>query len=122
LGTFQEKIAPVDARLAGWAARVRTFGVAAPVRRPSVVSGQHIKGSRREERGWTIFDKRYRSGEEFDDQLGFALRHEYLDLLILKRLFETVPQEYRRPIRAPRPDQCSPYRNGITSQARSIPC
>jgi hypothetical protein len=93
VGTFQEKTVPTDTRLAGWAALVRTFGVAAPVRRPSAVSGQHIKGSRREEGSWTIFDKRYWSGEEFGDQLRFALRHEDLDLLILKRLFEAVPQD-----------------------------
>jgi hypothetical protein len=93
LPTFQEKTVPADTRLAGLAALVRTFGVPAPVRRPSAVSGKHIKASRREEGGWTVFDKRYWPGEEFGDQLGFALRHEDLDLLILKRLFEAVPQD-----------------------------
>jgi hypothetical protein len=91
--TFQDKTVPADARLAGWAALVQTFGVQAPVRRPSTVSGQHVKASRREERGWNIFDKRYWPGESFGDQLGFALRHEDLDLLVLKRLFEAVPPD-----------------------------
>ena len=91
--TFQEKTAPADTRLAGWAALVQTFGVQAPVRRPSAVSRQHVKASRREERGWNIFDKRYWPGESFGDQLGFALRHDDLDLLILKRLFEAVPPD-----------------------------
>jgi len=88
--TFQEKTVPTDARLAGWAALVRAFGVQAPVRRPSAVSEQHVKASRREERGWNVFDKRYWPGDSFGDQLGFALRHENLDLLVLKRLFEAV--------------------------------
>jgi hypothetical protein len=91
--TFQEKTVPADARLAGWAALVQTFGVQAPVRRPSAVSGQHVKASRRGEGGWNVFDKRYWPGESFGDQLGFALRHENLDLLVLKRLFESVPQD-----------------------------
>ena len=91
--TFQEKTVPTDTRLAGWAALVQTFGVRAPVRRPSTVSGQHVKASRREEGGWNIFDKRYWPGESFGDQLGFALRHEDLDLLVLKRLFEAVPPD-----------------------------
>ena len=91
--TFQEKTVPTDTRLAGWAALVQTFGVQAPVRRPSAVSEQHVKASRREERGWNVFDKRYWPGESFGDQLGFALRHEDLDLLVLKRLFEAVPQD-----------------------------
>ena len=91
--TFQEKTLPADTRLAGWAALVQTFGILAPVRRPSAVSGQHVKASRREERGWNVFDKRYWPGESFGDQLGFALRHEDLDLLVLKRLFEAVPRD-----------------------------
>jgi Fic/DOC family len=91
--TFQEKTVPADTRLAGWAALVQTFGILAPVRRPSAVSGQHVKASRREERGWNVFDKRYWPGESFGDQLGFALRHEDLDLLVLKRLFEAVPPD-----------------------------
>jgi hypothetical protein len=93
VGTFQEKKVPADTRLAGWASLVHTFGLRAPVRRPSVVSGQHVKASRREEGGWTVFDKRYWPGETFGDQLGFALRHEDLDLLVLKRLFEAVPAD-----------------------------
>jgi Fic/DOC family len=90
--TFQEKTVPADTKLAGWAALVQRFGVQAPVRRPSAVSEQHVKASRREERGWNVFDKRYWPGESFGEQLGFALRHEDIDLLVLKRLFEAVPQ------------------------------
>ena len=90
---FQEKTVPSGTRLAGCAALVQRFGVLAPVRRPSVVSEQHVKASRREERGWIVFDKRYWPGESFSDHLGFALRREDLDLLVLKRLFQTVPQE-----------------------------
>ncbi len=92
-GTFQEKTVPPDTRLAGWAFLVHTFGVRAPIRRPSAVSGQHVKASRREEEGWTVFDKRYWPGETFGDQLSFALRHEDVDLLVLKRLFEAVPAD-----------------------------
>ena len=93
VGTFQEETVPADARLAGWAALAQKFGVKAPVRRPSAVSGQHVKASRRGEGGWNVFDKRYWPGESFGDQLGFALRHENIDLLVLKRLFEAAPQD-----------------------------
>ena len=47
-GTFQEKTVPAEARLAGWAWLVQSFGVRAPVRRPSAVSDQHVKASSRE--------------------------------------------------------------------------
>lgn len=92
-GILQEKTVPAATRLAGWANLFQTFGITAPVRRPSVVSGQHLKGSRREEGGWKVFDKRYWPGETFGGQMGFALRHEDLHLLVLKRLFQSVPQD-----------------------------
>jgi hypothetical protein len=40
-----------------------------------------------------LFDKRCWPGESFGDQFEFALRHDELDLLVLKRLFEAVPQD-----------------------------
>ena len=93
VGTFQEKTVPAEARLAGWAWLVHRLGVQAPVRCSSVVSDQHVKASFRKEGGWTIYDKRYWPGDGFGDHLGFALRHENLDLLVLKRLYDAVPQD-----------------------------
>jgi hypothetical protein len=92
-GTFQEKTVPAEARLAGWAWLVHSFGVRAPVRRLSAVSDQHVKASSREAGDWMIYDKRYWPGDSFGDHLGFALRHENLDLLVLKRIFDAVPQD-----------------------------
>jgi hypothetical protein len=89
---FQEKSLPDGTRLVGWAALVQALALAAPVRKPSCASGQHVRGSRREEAAWTVFDKRYWPGDSFADHLTFALRHEDIDLLILKRAFEAVPE------------------------------
>jgi Fic/DOC family len=90
---FQEKTIPQDTKLAGWAGLVRGLTLqAGPVRRPSCVSEQHIGGSQREEGSWNVFDKRYWPGDTFADHLTFALRHENIDFLILKRVFEAVPQ------------------------------
>src|SRR6266542_5769926 len=86
------KLGAAPTRLAGWAALVHGLGIAAPVRRPNCVSEQYVSGSRRQEGPWTVFDKRYWPGENFADHLTFALRHEDVDLLILKRAFEAVPQ------------------------------
>jgi hypothetical protein len=92
LPVFQEKSVPAEARLAGWAALVHKLDIQAPVRWPSCVSEQHVRGSQREEGVWTVFDKRYWPGDTFTDHLGFALRHEKMDLLILKRIFDATPQ------------------------------
>jgi hypothetical protein len=89
---FQEKTVPQDAKLAGWAALVQDLALRVPVRRSSCVSEQHVGGSRRDEGAWTVFDKRYWPGDTLADQLTFALRHEDIDLLILKRVFEAMPR------------------------------
>ena len=39
-----------------------------------------------------MFDKRYWPGDTLSDHLRFSLRHEDIDLLVLKRIFEAVPQ------------------------------
>ena len=92
IAVFQEKTVPNGTRLAGWAALVHALPIPGPVRRPSCVSEQHVRGSHREEGAWAVFDKRYWPGDDFADHLSFALRHEDIDLLILKRVFEAVPQ------------------------------
>ena len=89
--TFQESLLPNEARLAGWAALVQALSIQAPVRRPSCVSERHVRGSQRDEGIWRVFDKRYWPGDEIADHVTFALRHEDLDLLILKRAFDAMP-------------------------------
>ncbi|NOX27256.1 MAG: cell filamentation protein Fic [Gammaproteobacteria bacterium] len=89
---FQGRLVPTGTQLAGWAALVQALGLHAPVRQPSCVSEKHVRGSQREEVGFRIFDKRYQPGDQFIDHLTFALRHESIDLLILKRVFEAVPK------------------------------
>lgn len=91
--TFQDRLVPKGARLAGWAALVHGLRIQAPVRVPSAVAKGHIKGSHRLEDGWAIYDKRYWPGKSVTDHLSFALRHEELDLLVLKRAFDAMPPE-----------------------------
>ena len=88
---FQEKTVPGDSRLVGWSALVRALEIQAPIRRPCAVSEQHVRGSRKNDGDWIVFDKRYWPGEDLGSHLKFALRYENIDLLVAKRLFETVP-------------------------------
>jgi hypothetical protein len=68
-----------------------------PVSSSSVVSQGSIRGSKRKQGSWTVFDRRYAPDDSFESHLTFALRHEPFDLLFLKRLFEAVGGE---PIRS----------------------
>src|SRR5690606_36480698 len=90
---FQDKPVPAGAELAGWAALVQGLGVRAPVREPSCISDRHVGGSQRMDGGWRVFDKRYRTGSDLAAHLTFALRHEAIDLLVLKRVLEAAPPE-----------------------------
>lgn len=87
---FQGAILPRDSRLAGLAALVHGLDLQAPVRTPSCVSEGHVRGSRRREDSWTLYDKRYWPGNLATDHLTFALRHETIDLLVLKRAFDAI--------------------------------
>lgn len=91
--TFQDRLVPKGTKLAGWAGLVHGLGLAVPARAPSSVAEGHIRGSQRNKGGWTVFDKRYWPGDKITDHLAFALRHEPIDLLILKRAFDAIPAE-----------------------------
>lgn len=92
--TFAGELVPDGARLAGYTALVSALEVQAPVRSLSCVSEGHMRGSSREERNWRVYDKRYWPGDTLGGHLTFALKHEPLDLLVLKRILEKAePKE-----------------------------
>jgi hypothetical protein len=89
---FQERTVPAGSKLAGWSQLANRLGIAAPVRQPGCVSDQHVRGSSRQEKGWTVFDRRYWPGDALVDHLSFALRNEPIDLPILKRALAAIPK------------------------------
>lgn len=90
---FQEEPIPDGAHLAGWAALIHALDVQAPVRKFSCVSEKHVRDTRRIGGRWEIYDKRYQPENTLADHLNFALRHETIDLLVLKRIFDVVPED-----------------------------
>ena len=89
---FQGEPLPRGTEMVGWSALVHSLGVAAPVRNPSCVSQRHVLGSRRSDGTWNIYDKRYRPESTLEGHLTFAMRHETIDLLVLKRILQAVPE------------------------------
>ncbi len=90
---FQEMTVPAGSRLVGLAALVYGLNLQAPARAASCVSEGHVSGSQRQEQFWRVFDKRYWPGDMVTDHISFALRHENIDLLILKRAFEAIDEK-----------------------------
>jgi hypothetical protein len=92
--TFQEEVVPEGTRLVGLSALVAALEIEAPVRAICCVSEKHVRDGAKSEGAWKVFDKRYWPGDSFGDHLTFALKHENIDLLILKRAFgAVVPNE-----------------------------
>ncbi len=90
---FGDRLLPADSSLVGMAALVHSLDVSAPIRRPAVISEHHIRGNVKIDASWAIYDMRYEPGETAADHLTFALRHENLDLLVLKRILLALPED-----------------------------
>lgn len=90
-GIFQHRALPPSTRLIGMSALVNAFGIQAPIRDPSVISDQLIRGHVRRTEDWTIYENRFAIKETIQGHLAFVFRHEKLDLLVLKRLFLKIP-------------------------------
>ena len=89
---FQEESVPSQTKLAGQSALVHELSIAAPVRRLFATAEVHVAGGYKQQGAWTVLDRRYWPGDTLADHLSFAMRREDLDLLVLKRIFEAVPQ------------------------------
>ena len=90
---FQEKYVPADTSVAGLSALVQGLNVMAPVRNPVAVSKKRFKESIKETSQWRIFDNKYAVEPTIDAHLTFAMRHENIDLLVLKRIFQALPEK-----------------------------
>jgi len=82
---FQERRLPVPATLAGYAALVGAYNLRVPLPRKLSAIGDRHRFI--EQDGWRIYSPRYTPDASLEGHLTFALKHEGLDLAILKILF-----------------------------------
>lgn len=87
---FREKLIPGSKScwLAGYAALIETFNLKVPLpEKLAAISPQHKKY---ETENWSIFTPRYKPENTLSSHLIFALKHEGIDLAILKALFQKI--------------------------------
>ena len=82
---FQEKRLPEEATLAGYAALIDTYNLNVPF--PRSLSATGSKHRITEQGGWRILTPRHAPEQTLEGHLYFALKHEGLDLAVLKYLF-----------------------------------
>jgi hypothetical protein len=91
--SFQGKALPLGTSLIGTAALVHALGIKALVTKPTCVSDRRIKTIIKETADWDIYDNKYAVEATVQSHLVFALRHENLDLLVLKLIFRAIPKK-----------------------------
>lgn len=90
---FQHELIPPGTKLAGWAALAKYYGTYAPVRHFSCVSEKHVRGNKKTDGKWEIFDRRYEPDDSMGGHFNFAFRHEVIDLLVMKRIFDSISED-----------------------------
>lgn len=96
---FQERRLPERARPAGYAPLIDAFSLSVPLPLTlSAISARHKTFIRD---GWRILTPRHEPDATLEGHLTFALKHEGLDLAVLKRLFLVItPQEIEEIVRS----------------------
>ena len=87
---FQEKRLPVEAIPAGYAALIGAYGIRLPL--PRILTATGDRHRLIEKDGWRIYSPRHAPKASLEGHLTFALKHEGLDLAVLKRLFDATFQ------------------------------
>ncbi len=82
---FREQSLPVTATPAGYAALIDAFDLNVPLPRTLSATGERHRTLVKD--GWRIYSPSYAPPPRLDGHLTFALKHEGVDLAVLKRLF-----------------------------------
>jgi hypothetical protein len=90
---FQGKAIPLGTSLIGTSALVQALDIEVPLAKPTCVSDKRIKAITQETADWYIFDNKYAVEGTVQAHLTFSLKHENLDLLVLKQIFRALPKQ-----------------------------
>jgi Fic/DOC family len=99
VSVFHDRRLPVTGTPAGYAALIDAYGLRVPLPRTLCAIGERHRLL--DEGGWRIYSPRYAPEASLEGHLTFALKHEGLDLAVLKRLFLAAgPGEIQARVRA----------------------
>ncbi len=89
--TFQNKILPNTFSLIGFTWLIEHFNLIVPLRELSCISQKRLASQRIVTDAWIKFDAVLKIEENPYSHLEFAIKHETLDLLVLKKVLEKFP-------------------------------
>lgn len=91
IAIFHGRTAPEEGILAGYGAIIESYSL--PVPFPTKLALISTKKRQYINDGWQVFTSRHEPEDTLYKQLVFALKYEGINLLVFKKLFETLPQE-----------------------------
>ncbi|QSZ43162.1 cell filamentation protein Fic (plasmid) [Sulfurimonas aquatica] len=89
--TFNNQILPNSCQLIGYSWLINHFNLELPLRQLCCISQKRLAGQSIHKGQWLIYDAQLMVEDIAYSHLEFALKHEYIDLLILKRIFQQYP-------------------------------
>ena len=90
---FQSEVLPNSCKLVGYSWLINHFHITFPLRQLCCLSEKRISGQTIIKGNWLIFDAQLAVDESAYTQLEFAIKHEHLDLLLLKKILEIFPKD-----------------------------
>lgn len=87
---FQGRTAPEEGYLAGYGALIKTFEL--QVVTPDMLALISLKHKRYDTDEWMVYTPRYMPENSIMGHLTFALKYEGIDLGVLKKIFENLPE------------------------------
>jgi len=91
--SFQHSILPHGAELIGFSWLLNHFQLNVPLRELSCISTKRLSSQKIDSGGWTLFDTKLKINNNTFSHLEFALKHEVLDLLVLKSILKSFSAE-----------------------------
>ena len=93
LVSFQKEILPASCKPIGYAWLIANFALKLPLRQLCCVSEKRLASQTLQNGNWLVYDAQLMVEDIPFDHLEFALKHEYLDLLILKKILNAFSLE-----------------------------
>lgn len=90
---FQNKILPNGSKLIGYSWLINHFNLDLPLRQLSCISEKRLATQTVNTDEWLIFDAQLMVENSVYKHLEFAIKHEPIDLLIIKKIFEELSTE-----------------------------
>jgi Fic family protein len=91
--SFQHSILPHGAELIGFSWLLNHFKLNVPLRELSCISTKRLSSQKINNGEWTLFDTKLKINNNAFSHLEFALKHEVLDLLVLKYILKNFSAE-----------------------------